>query len=192
MSARAVPPGQNTQIGVWCSGAKKYSQMIEIGHFCQGIFRAIQPSEILFQWCAMMWFDVMRSDVIWYCVIWCDMIWSDVIWYVSIWHVMIWCDLLWYFVIRCDVMWYDMICFDMIRCDVVWSDVIRFDMTCHDTKWYVLIWSEVMWCNMFWCDVIWLKYQPSTYEEVHELEFGVPERKHIPRWSKSPLLPRDF
>ena len=35
-----------SQIGIWCSGAKKCSQKNEINHFCLGYFSAIQPSEI--------------------------------------------------------------------------------------------------------------------------------------------------
>ena len=34
----AINGSRNVQIGVWCSGAKKCPQMIEIGHFCPCFF----------------------------------------------------------------------------------------------------------------------------------------------------------
>ena len=37
---------KRSQIGIRCSGTKKYSQRFEIGHFCPGTFSALQSSKI--------------------------------------------------------------------------------------------------------------------------------------------------
>jgi len=36
---------KRSQIGIRCSGTKKYSQRFEIGHFCPGTFSALQSSK---------------------------------------------------------------------------------------------------------------------------------------------------
>ena len=125
----AINVSRNTQIGVWCSGAKKYSQMIDIGNFCLCIFQPFNLPNLSMVLYDVIWCDMMWYDVIWYDVIWCGMMWYDMVWYYMIWFDLIWRDIMWFNAIVCDMMWYD-----LMWCDMIWCDMIQYDT----------VWSNVV------------------------------------------------
>jgi len=49
MSSTLNPNLRMTQVGILCSRAKRYPQRYQLGYFCQGLFSAIQLSEIQFE-----------------------------------------------------------------------------------------------------------------------------------------------